>query len=458
MSGSATAPSLRPRSLVDSGPNSFALSEDWRLVATGPGLEAFEGERSTREGNPLVVGPPSASNLELLRARLPWLRPRLLGIGLSAGFGDRLGLATPGHIAALRSSGRGIAPIFAQQSMREMSRSRRSPQEVMDDATWGVFAESWRDGFGADADHLKTEADVDACAAAGYTFYTIDPGAHVWPDADTAPQRAVREAFEKLPWYALEDSPSALAVRHGMDAEPIQRAAAKLGRAVVQVAFLDRRIRQRRGPDYELEVSVDETDTATTPEQHQYFVTELQRLGVRIVSLAPRFPGRFEKGVDFIGDRDSFEVEFARHMEIARRLGPYKLSLHSGSDKFSIYPAAARLSDGLVHLKTAGTSWLEALRTIGAVDPEFLAEMYAYGRGQYEADRVSYHVSAEVGTSPPVADLSHDGCRQILHVTFGTVLERFGDRLLAALRANRELYEATIQSHFERHLAPFQAK
>ena len=83
------------------------------------------------------------------------------------------------------------------------------------------------------------------------------------------------------------------------------------------------------------------------------------------MSLAPRFVGTFEKGVDYIGDRTTFAQDIAVHAAIARSHGPYKLSLHSGSDKFSIYDICAEATHGLVHLKTAGTSYLEALRTIG---------------------------------------------------------------------------------------------
>jgi hypothetical protein len=124
-------------------------------------------------GGPLLLCPTSAGNAAALRECLAWLGPRTLGVSTSAGLGDRLGLATPGHV---RAAGGDLAPIFAQQSIREMERTGRTPQQVMDDATWGVFAEGWRDGFGADADNLKTPADVDACVAAGYTFFTFDPG------------------------------------------------------------------------------------------------------------------------------------------------------------------------------------------------------------------------------------------------------------------------------------------
>ena len=435
----------------------LALTNDWRLLATGDSLDGLAGDRSSRDGRPVMLGPADHANLEWLRARLPWLRPRLLGIACSAGFGDRLGLATAGHIAALRSAGRGIAPIFAQQSIREMTRSGRSPQQVLDDATWGVFAEGWRDGFGADADHLKSEADVDACAAAGFTFYTIDPGESVWDEADTASPSRLREVVSSLPWEEMQDSPQEMLKRHGIGTAKASRAAAKYGRAVAHVARLHRRIRDRRGEDFELEVSVDETATPTTPEQHLYVAGELLRLGVRFVSFAPRFHGRFEKGVDFIGDLQEFEREYARHAEIARRLGPYKLSLHSGSDKFSIYGAAARLSGRLVHLKTAGTSWLEALRTIGVVDPALLGEIYRYALERYPEDRASYMVSAVAGNAPATADLDDRASRQVLHVTFGSVLARFGILILPLLETNRAVYEATVQRHFERHLAPFQA-
>ena len=92
-------------------------------------------------------------------------RPVPLGLRPSFGFGDRLGLATAGHVAAMRCSGRGIAPIFPQQSIREMTRTRRTPGAVMDDAVGALAKASWTGDFGADADHLKTPADVDATAA-----------------------------------------------------------------------------------------------------------------------------------------------------------------------------------------------------------------------------------------------------------------------------------------------------
>jgi hypothetical protein len=442
----------------------------------------LEGEAA---GAGVLVGPRSPRNAEALRKYLPWLRPRALGLSTSAGFGDRLGLATPGHVRALRAVGGAIAPVFAQQSIREMTRTGRTPREVMDDATWGMFAEGWREGSGADADHLKTTADLDACLAAGFSLFTIDPGEHVDSAADSEAAAALRAKLPGLPWSDLADSEAdqrrrylgrSFAVEHlkiEFDETTLLRAALKYGHAVAHVARMFGHLKKAAGARLvELEVSVDETETPTTPAEHYWVASELLRLGVSWVSLAPRFVGRFEKGVDYIGDLAALERDMAAHAAIARHLGPYKLSLHSGSDKFSVYPIAARLTRGLVHLKTAGTSYLEALRTVAAQDAALFREIYAFARDRYDTDKASYHVSAELGRAPAAADLAESDlpglleqfdAREILHVTFGSVLKevgrdgrpRFKDALFSLLRSKPEAYAANLERHFARHLGPF---
>jgi tagaturonate epimerase len=451
----------------------------------GDARAAFEGEASERDGRRLLVGPLSPANAAALRERLPWLRPRLLGLATSAGFGDRLGLGTPGHVRALRAvGGKPLAPIFAQQSIREMARTGRSPQQVVDDALWAVFGERWEAGYGADADHLKVAADIDRCLAAGFTFFTIDPGDHVEASAERLEESALRNAFARLPWQALEDSPEACARRYAgrtfdadgtsipLDAKAATLAAVKYGRAVAHVAAMYRHLAAKApAGTFELEVSLDETEAPTSHGEHVYVTLELRRLGVRWVSLAPRFVGRFEKGVDYIGDLAAFDADMAVHAAVARAFGPYKISLHSGSDKFSIYAAAARETRGLVHLKTAGTSYLEALRTVAAVDPALFAEIYEFSCGRYETDRASYHVSATLegaqqataGGRSLAGALDDFHVREVLHVTFGSVLTatdaagrpRFADRFFALLRREPEAYAANLVRHFTRHLEPF---
>jgi hypothetical protein len=444
-------------------------------------LARFRGDQADfRGGYALKLCPADHDNGRALRAALPWLQPSLLGLNTSAGFGDRLGLATPGHVRALEqvlrsAPGSAIAPIFGQQSIREMERTGRSPDDVLNDATWGTFQSGWRGGVGADADHLKTPADIDACAAAGFSFYTIDPGAHVDSEVDMAPPEVVRRKAAALPWQDLESSQADLEQRYAgqrvdledreivLDNLALLRAAAKYGRAIAHVAGMYRHL-AGKGVPFELEVSVDETETPTTHAEHVYIAGELKRLGVRWVSLAPRYVGSFEKGVDYIGDLAALRADLAGHAAIARALGPYKLSLHSGSDKFSVYPLITEAARGMVHLKTAGTSYLEALRVMAQADVALFREILAFARERYEQDRASYHVSAEVRRVPAPADLSDAqlpdlledfDARQVLHVTFGSTLARFGARLKAALRANEEEYDATLERHFVRHLEPF---
>jgi hypothetical protein len=455
-----------------------------RLVVVSPpgGAAAhFQGERRSHEADgqklEVTMAPPSPAHLTALQERLAFLNPTPLGLQTSAGCGDRLGLATPGHVQAVRKAG--LAPILAQQSVRENERTGRTPADVMADAVWGVFETGWRGGFGADADHLKTPEVLDAFVAAGYTFFTIDPGDHVDARADTASETDLEAMVQALPWEALESRPADLEQALcrkplELDNEPchltkiqVWRAAAKYGRVVAHTVRMYRCLMDRMGPKpFELEVSVDETDTVTTLAEHVYIAAELKRQGVNWVSLAPRYVGEFEKGVDYIGDLAAFEASFKQHAAVARALGPYKLSLHSGSDKFRIYPVAVEHTRGLVHLKTAGTSYLEALRAIAMTDAALFRRIFALAVERYPDDRASYHVSARIDALPQVSampdtalpDLLEDfHAREILHVTYGSVLNHpdLGPSLRSVLEANEALYTTLIARHFDRHLTPF---
>src|SRR5687768_3266983 len=303
---------------------------------------------------------------------MPQNQPVPLGLNPSFGFGDRLGLATPGHVAAMRRAGKGVAPIYAQQSIREMTRTARSPEQVMGDALRGASESGWTEPQGADADHLKTPQDVDRTAAAGFCFFTIDPSDFVdgradTYDADTLATK-VRAVGEDAKWVEsykgkTVDLPSGTKIT--IDDRAAARAAVKYGKAVNHAVSLARHIgdvNKKLGRDYEIELSVDETPQPTTLAEHFIVADRCLREGMKLVSLAPRFIGEFEKGVDYKGDLAAFERSLADHAAVAKQLGPYKLSLHSGSDKLSIYPAFARATGGLWHVKTAGTSYLEAVR------------------------------------------------------------------------------------------------
>ena len=443
-------------------------------------LQEFEGERIPivfrHVPARLLVGQTSTRNAAAMRRLLPFLNPRPIGLVPSAGCGDRLGLATPGHIRAFRQSP--LAPILAQQSMRENARTGRSPGDVIDDAMWGVLQEGWRGGYGADADHLKTVDDVDRCAAAGFTLFTIDASEHVDNAAATDPEPVVMGKLAEVPWVALDttwpdtlarlDAPLDLGTRMvAPTREEWSRAAAKYARVVLHASTLAHRISQAMGSrPFEIEMSIDESDSVTSLAEHAYIAAELQRLNVRCVSLAPRYIGEFMKGVDYEGDVTAFEQSLVDHLAIAQRFGPYKLSLHSGSDKFRIYPAAARTLGENVHLKTSGTSYVEALRAVAMLRPPLFRDILAFARGCYATERVGYHVSGDVSKIPALSSITdqelprlvdHYDARQVLHVAFGALFRELElrDGLFSTLRANEDVYETIIEAHFTRHFAPF---
>ena len=434
---------------------------------------------------------PNPENAAILRQIIPWLNPAPMGAGEggvevpSFGFGDRLGLATPGHIHALRavSSAGEIYPILAQQSVRENTRTGRTPQQVMDDAMWGVFQEGWQLPWGGDADHLKQESDLAAFVQAGYTFFTVDPGEYVDSAADTDALQVLNDKIGAQPWNEIGEIP----IRQGelvdryltfcsaagwpCDQSAVQqgalRAFAKYGRAVIQITKMYRALEQLMPGSFDFEVSVDETETPTSLLEHFYIAGELKRLGVRFNSLAPRFPGRFEKGVDYIGDLVALEPELARHAAVMRHFGGYRLSLHSGSDKFSVYPLLVQHAGRSVHVKTAGTSYLEALRVEASLAPGLFRQALTLARQRYATDRLTYHVSADEARLPDpqsLADSALPGLlddfhvRQALHVTFGSALANFGEELKHMLKTHPADYDQALLKHFIRHLEPLVPK
>ncbi len=414
-----------------------------------------------------------------------------LGMTPSFGFGDRIGLATPGHVAAMLEAGAGMAPIFPQQSIREMTRTSRTPLQVMEDAVHGAEASGWKGGVGADADHLKTPADVDATASVGFTFFTIDPSGHVDQKADDYSENRVREKFadltDEVSWIGGYQG-RRIELSTGTSIELTEaaclRAAVKYGRAINQAVSLAdyiRTVQTAANRDHEIELSVDETDQPTTLAEHYIIADQCLSRGMKLVSLAPRFIGHFEKGVDFKGDLAALDRSLADHAAIAKLLGPYKLSLHSGSDKLSMYASLAKATGGCFHVKTAGTSYLEALRVVARHDAPLFRRLIDFARERYNIDKATYHVSATLDSAPTTAEcpaiselerhylecwksvpegrgFTNPG-RQILHCTFGSTLTdpTLGPAVKSLLAAHVDSYTSILREHFVRHLRALSA-
>ena len=435
------------------------------------------------------ICPCNDRNSSELRKQLPFTRPRVIGLTPAIGTGDRVGLATPGHIRAVRKFG--VFPVLAQQSIREMKRTARAPRDVMNDVSWAVFQEGYRDGFAADADHLKTERDVQATFEAGFTMYTIDPSDYVDDEANRYNLETLKEKFEQLPWsdlacdktdlfemylgkeFEIKSKNGKNVLKLTFSEEDLLRAAVKYSAAIAHTLRLKRLLDELfKGKSYDLEMSVDETSTPTKLLEHLFIALELKRLNIRIQGLALRFVGRFEKAIDYIGDLEEFKKTFQYHVLIARKFGPYKLSIHSGSDKFSIYPILGEFAGDIIHLKTAGTSYLESLRIIARHDPTLFREIVRYSIQHFEEDRKTYHLSTDLSMVPPVEKVSDEDLekiylddnngRQVLHVTYGSILTAkredgdwlFRDRIRRVLIDKEEEYYQTISRHIERHIEP----
>jgi len=470
---------LYKSSVQKSDESEFALVKDSsdvkNLCVLGPESENFSGEESS-EG--LKICPLSWENARQLMDVFDWLSPSLPAGDPSFGFGDRTGLATPGHRRAL--DGKDVFPMFAQQSIREMERTGRSPEEVMNTAVWGVFEEGYQGGFAADADHLKSREAIETTAKIGFNMFTCDPSEHVNPEADGMSGseleeglRGIDRAEELVKKYSGEEFSARLSdhdyeFTETFEPEAVKRAVVKYFPAVKFAVKSYGWVKSAVDGNFIFEVSVDETETPTTPLEHLFVAKELTDRGVELFSLAPRFVGNIQKGIDYIGDLDHFEKQLKAHAAIASTYGDYRLSLHSGSDKFSIYPYFAEYLRENVHVKTAGTSYLEAIRLVAEKDPALFRELHDFALERFEEDRATYHVETDLSQVPSPCELpddqlpellNQDDPRQVFHVTYGSVLSQkdnekfvYKDKIKNLLKEYEERHYELLESHLGHHL------
>ncbi len=420
-------------------------------VIVAKNVSGFAGE--IHDG--VVVAPLIHENALRLRALFPFTAPvKVLSRDQSCGVGDRLGIAAPGHIRVFQRCG--AVPILAQQSMRELSLTNRTYEDVIDAATFAVYQTGFRGGFGADGDHLKTYADIEAALKAGCTMITLDCSDHIKPPRPLEPDPVMEEAYLNRSFF-IEDEEISFSVQDLADARAIYGGAIAFAKDVFERYFAG------ENPAAELEISIDETSEPTTPAQHFFIAAQLRSLGVDFVTLAPRFIGEFQKGVDYIGDLAAFERDFKVHAAIARHFG-YKLSIHSGSDKFSVFPIIGKHTRGKFHLKTAGTNWLEAMRVVAKEAPGLYREAHQLALDSFEAASKYYHVTTDLSKIPPLSRLHDDELpslfdqndpRQLIHITYGFLLgdESLRKRLYSLWRKEREAYAVALKRHIARHIA-----
>ena len=433
------------------------------LMITGqnPG---FSGER---QGDHFVA-PLTHDNAVLLRKLFAFTAPKpVLSHTRTFGVGDRLGIATPGHIRALAAYD--AMPVFAQQSIRELNLTNRSFGDVLDSATFAVFREDFQRGYGADGDHLKNDGEVEYALKSGFSMITLDCSEHIRNDVpgmtgaelDSAyTSNAQLESIYCNKPHSVEANTFIFSTEEYRRTALIYCAAIDFAESIYHSHI--------KGKPVDFEISIDETLTPTTPGQHFFVANELTRRGVRFQTIAPRFCGEFQKGIDYIGDIAQFTRELDAHAAIARHFG-YKLSTHSGSDKFSIFPIIGRGTGGTFHVKTAGTSWLEAMCVVAMADPALYREVHTFALEMFPEAKKYYHVTTDLAKIPALDSLTDEhlpqlfeqsDARQLIHISYGLILNAkdkaglylFKNRLYSLWREHAELYAKRLEQHIGKHL------
>jgi hypothetical protein len=405
----------------------------------------------------------------------------------SIGVGDRFAHQAKAQLTACvmaASSGVTVIPVW-NKSNREHLIVGSEPVSVKVAADAAARQLGWKHPYHVDADHINL-GTVDRFIEAS-DFYTLDVASAI---GQPAPAADVEAFVGRHPELIGRLSVPGIGEPFATTRQSVEAVAAKYLFAVQEAGRIYRHVAERKGADHFVtEVSMDETDFPQTPPELLVILAAIADEKIPIQTIAPKFTGRFNKGVDYVGDLAQFAREFNDDLAvIAYATGQYplprnlKLSVHSGSDKFSIYPLmrrALRQFNAGVHLKTAGTTWLEEL--IGLAEAggdglrlakevyteafahrDELCEPYAavidihYDRLPSPADVQGW--TSEQYTSALRHDQSNPGfspdVRQLLHVGY-KVASKMGARYLRMLDQCEESISRNVtQNLFERHIRP----
>lgn len=405
----------------------------------------------------------------------------------SIGVGDRFAHQAKAQLRAFQKiaqDGHEVVPVW-NKSNREHTFIGSEPASVLHAALDAVTSLGWENGWHVDADHIRIETVGRFLPHSD--FFTLDV-------ADSIGQSAVPEAVQAF----VDRHPELIGTLSipGIESPfqttraEIEGIAAKYLLAVQDAGHLYRLIEEKKGATpFIAEISMDETDAPQTPPELLVILVAIADEKIPAQTIAPKFTGRFNKGVDYVGDLAQFEKEFHDDLAVidfaVRSYGlpqNLKLSVHSGSDKFSLYPIIRRLLpkfDAGLHLKTAGTTWLEeiiGLAEAGGAGLEFARELYASAYEHLDEFTLPYATVIDIDRSKlPSAEevatwtsdqftgaLRHDqshplfnsSLRQLLHVSFKLAAKQ-GRRYLDLLEANAEVVGRNVTENlYDRHLRP----
>jgi tagaturonate epimerase len=405
----------------------------------------------------------------------------------SFGHGDRFGHQGKAQLSAIKKAvdlGAEITPVW-NKSYREHMIVHTTPDDVRVEADAATKELVWTGQYCVDADHVGLKT-VDSFIAAS-DFFTLDVADFI---GEKASDENVVKFVESNKKYIGELSVPNIDEPFAVTEELVRSCAEQYLFAVQEAKRIFKHITATKPADScVIEVSMDETKDPQTPVELFFILSAIAKVGIPAQTIAPKFTGRFNKGVDYVGDVEQFSKEFEQDIAVINfaikefgLLKNLKLSVHSGSDKFSIYkPIAAALkkSNAGLHLKTAGTTWLEeliGLAEAGGSGLEISKEIYANALGRFDELCKPYASVIDINQAAlPSAEkvqswdgkkyantLRHDlsnanynlNFRQLLHVGYKVAVE-LGDRYYQALKDNEEIIAKNVSENiFERHLKP----
>jgi tagaturonate epimerase len=403
------------------------------------------------------------------------------------GTGDRFAHQGRAQLQAIlkgREAGIDVHPVW-NKSNREHGIIKSKPDDVRAEADSAVFALGWTGAYYVDADHIGLHT-VDAFIP-GSDFFTLDVADFTGKATDAEAVEGFLKAVRK---YRGSLSIPGIERPFELTEETVRGAAQKFLLAVQEAGCIYRHIEEKKGREsFVTEVSVDETDAPQNPVELFLILAMIAEERIPIQTIAPKFTGRFNKGVDYVGNLAQFEKEFDEDLSViafaVHEFGladTLKLSVHSGSDKFSIYSIINRLikkHNAGLHVKTAGTTWLEeviGLAESGAEGLALVKEVYAQAHEHFAELAAPYSTVIDIDpgklpdpkavrgwSSPQYANaLRHvesspdynPHFRQLLHVGF-KVAAGMGKRFTGALEANEEIVGRNVTENlFDRHLQP----
>lgn len=405
----------------------------------------------------------------------------------SVGVGDRFAHQAKAQLRACQMAveqGVEVIPVW-NKSYREHITIGSEPPSVRAAADAAVRELGWTRPYHVDADHIRLETVAGFLSSSD--FYTIDVADSIGKPADAAQITAFADRHTDLIGRLAIPG---IATPFDMTRPDLERIAGKYLLAAQEAGGIYRHIKDAKGEDgFITEVSMDETDSPQTPGELLVILAALADEGIPIQTIAPKFTGRFNKGVDYVGDLAQFEKEFGEDLAVlAFAVGRFglppslKLSVHSGSDKFSIYAPirrALKRFDAGLHIKTAGTTWLEEVIGLAEAGGDGLAlAQETYAKAYEKRDALCAPYAAVIDIDPTklptpeevngwtsaqfVSALRHDqtnpafnsSLRQLIHVGY-KIAAQMGDRFLHMLDACEPTISRNVTDNlYERHLKP----